>query len=123
MMGRGAVRALVAAGWFLDALLIERIVTLGGITDISGAFDNPPIFLAIGLGLIVVAVAMAVATALGVSAWPAISAGLGALFIVAGLWFRIANDDDSGVAIALISALVAVVSFRVHVGRQRAEDY
>lgn len=113
------IRWSVSAAWLVEALLLERIVTVGGITDLSGASQNPPLFVAVGLALIVLAIGIAITVAADRRPWPAISIAAGAAYVVVGVWLRLTNDDDSGAVIALIALLGAVLSRRGLGVRQR----
>ena len=44
MTAANVIRWAVSAGWLIVALLLERIVTLGAITDLSEVSQNPPEF-------------------------------------------------------------------------------
>jgi hypothetical protein len=104
------IRWIVSAGWLVIAVLLERILTLGGITDVSEATQNPPLFLAAGLALIVVAVAITILVAADVRSWPSISMAASAAYVTVGIWLRLENGDDSGAAIALTALLIAVLA-------------
>jgi hypothetical protein len=117
----GAVRWAVAAAWLVIALLLERIITLGGITDISGVAQNGPIFLAVGLGLVVLAVWIAILVAVDGRSWPTVSMAAGAAYIVAGVWLRLDNGDDSGAAVALAALLIWALA-RATLGLRRRDE-
>jgi hypothetical protein len=119
MSSRKATRSIVAIGFLLCAFLLERILTLGGITDTSHATQNPPLLLAIGSALIVLAVATAIAAAFGVDAWASISLATAIAYVVSGTWLRLANDDDSGAAIVVLGALIGFASWRALGERRR----
>ena len=114
-----AIRWMITIGCLIVAVLLERILTLGGITDTSQATQNPPLFLAIGAALILVAVATAILAALDVDPWAWMSFAIGLLFVVAGTWLRMENGDDSGAAIAAIALLMAWLSRRALSERRR----
>ena len=107
-----ATRLMVAIGCLLVALLLERILTLGGITDTSQATQNPPLLLATGAGLILLAVATAILVALDVDPWAWISLATSLAYVVAGTWLRMENGDDSGAAIAAIALLMTWLSWK-----------
>jgi NADH:ubiquinone oxidoreductase subunit K len=119
MVIRNALRVSISLGWLLNAILLERILTLGAITDISGVGQNPPLFVAIGAALTAVAIAMVLAVIADTRTWPAASLALSVVFLVAGGWLRLESGDDSGAAIALIALAIAVLSWRALVQRRR----
>jgi len=113
-----AIRSSVAIGWLFCAFLLERILTLGGITDTSQAGQNPPLFLAIGSALIVLGLVTAVAVGVGIGVWPSISMVASVAYIASGVWLRVASDDTSGIAIVVLAALIGIASGRA-LGKQR----
>ncbi len=106
----GGMRWAVSAGWLVIALLLERILTLGGITDVTEVSENPPEFVATGIGLIVVAVAIAILVAADVRRWPSLSIAASAGYFVVGIWLRLEENDDSGLAIAIMALLIATLA-------------
>jgi len=106
------MRWMIAIGCLLVAVLLERILTLGGIIDTSQATQNPPLFLAISAALILLAVATAILAALDVDPWAWMSFAIGLIYVVAGTWLRMENGDDSGAAIAAIALLMTWLSRR-----------
>ncbi len=114
-----ATRFMIAIGCLLVALLLERILTLGGITDTSQATQNPPLLLALGAALILLAVATAILVAVDVDPWAWISLAISLAYVVAGTWLRMENGDDSGAAIAVTALLMAFLSWRALGERRR----
>ena len=114
-----AVRSAVTIGWLINALLLERILTLGAITDVSGVGQNPPLFVATGASMLVLALTTALAVIIDMPAWPGLSLVLSLAFGVAGAWLRLENGDDSGAAIVLIALLIATLSRSVRAERRR----
>ena len=116
---RNAIRVSITLGWLLNALLLERILTLGAITDISGVGQNPPLFVGIGAVLTALAIAMVIAVITDTRLWPAASLALSVAFLVAGAWLRLESGDDSGAAIALIALAIAALSWSALVQHRR----
>ena len=105
-----AIRSAVVIGWLLNALLLERILTHGAITDISRVTQNPPLFVtAVGF-LFVLSVPTVIAVVAGVPVWPRVSLAISVAYLVAGGWLRLGNGDDSGAAIVLTALVIAVLS-------------
>ena len=107
-----AVRWIVAIAWLICAFLLERIITLGKITDASQAIRNPPLVLVVGVVLALIAIAIAIATMLGANGWAPVSLGLGIVYVIGGAWLLLANGHDSGIGIVLVAYLIAIASWR-----------
>lgn len=105
-----AIRSAVSIGWLLQAFLLERIVTLGAITDVSDVSQNPPLFVAVSALLIGLSVSTAVAVVANVRSWPILSLAASVAYLAAGVWLRLENGDDSGAAIAVIALVIVVWS-------------
>lgn len=121
MTAANVTRWAVSAGWLIVALLLERIVTLGAITDLSEVSQNPPEFVATGLGLIVIAVAIAILVAADARRWPSFSIAASGVYVVVGIWLRQEEDDDSAAAIVLIAVLLAALAGATLALRRRDE--
>ena len=105
-----AIRSAVSIGWLLQAFLLERIVTLGAITDVSDVSQNPPLFVAVSALLIGLSVSTAVTVVANVRSWPMLSLAASVAYLAAGVWLRLENGDDSGAAIAVIAFVIVVLS-------------
>src|SRR3954452_17265331 len=68
-----ATRWIAVSGWLVCAFLLERIVTLGRITDASQVPRNPPLVLVVGVVLAVIALGRAIGTTLAAVRWARVS--------------------------------------------------
>ncbi len=113
------IRSAVSIGWLLNAVLLERILTLGAITDTSQVTQDSPPLLAVGALLIVLSISTAIAVVVGLRAWPMISLTACVALLVAGVWLRLDNGDDSGAAIVVTTLLIAIASLAAIRQRRR----
>ena len=104
-------RWIIAIAWLVCAFLVERILTLGTITDASQAARNPTVVLVVCAALLLIAVAIATTIMLGVDGWAPVSLALGVVYVLGGAWLALAHDHDSGTAIVAVAVLISIASW------------
>jgi hypothetical protein len=118
MTSSNVIRSIIAIGWVVNAILVERIVTRGGITDMSEIWTNGPVFTLVAACLVIAAVVLAIVAALKQGPWLTVSLVGGVAYALIGLCLRL-NGDDSAAAIVLASVSITALSFVVGSGHTR----
>ena len=112
-----ATRWVIAIAWLVCAFLLERILTLGTITDASQATRNPTVVVGVCVALFLIAVAIAIAILLDADRWAPVSLALGVAYAIGGAWLALAHDHDSGGAIVGVAVLIGIASWKSLDGR------